>query len=133
MHGQLDFVAVDSLPPAQPIVGNGYLTPVAADCWPQARPTNTAPGARRATELNLRSHAGGSSTGADPFEWRFRARGTADHQFRPQRHRGPLFDADGTSLAPLYVSTGHGSMGNVSEPFRWRADRRRRSAGMRHR
>jgi glycine/D-amino acid oxidase-like deaminating enzyme len=51
------------------------------------------------------------------FEWRFRARGTRTVSSDRVAVAGPLFDAADRPLAPLYVTTGHGSMGNVSSHF----------------
>jgi tRNA 5-methylaminomethyl-2-thiouridine biosynthesis bifunctional protein len=110
VHGQLDFVAT-AAPPRAPIVGNGYLAPggglLAAGATYEYRPWDPD----EATRANLRQLAGHA------FEWRHRARGTRTTTSDRVAIAGPLFDVEGRSLAPLYASTGHGSMGNVSSHF----------------
>lgn len=108
--GQLDYVAPASLPRA-PIVGNGYLAPagdlLAAGATYEYRPWDPEVASRH----NL------AQLGELPFEWLHRARGVRTTASDRTAVAGPLFDADGRSLAPLYVSAGHGSMGNVSSHF----------------
>jgi tRNA 5-methylaminomethyl-2-thiouridine biosynthesis bifunctional protein len=108
--GQLDFVTMAALPRA-PIVGNGYLTPgpgsLAAGATYEHRPWQP----KRATERNLAQLAGHT------YQWQGRARGVRTTSSDRTAVAGPLYAADGRSLAPLYVSTGHGSMGNVSCHF----------------
>jgi tRNA 5-methylaminomethyl-2-thiouridine biosynthesis bifunctional protein len=108
--GQLDFVALQQLPRA-PVVGNGYLAPggslLAAGATYEYAPWDPA----TATTHNLAQLTGHA------FEWRHRARGTRTTTSDRVAVAGPLFDAAGNSLAPLYASTGHGSMGNVSSHF----------------
>jgi len=108
--GQLDYVALPELPRA-PIVGNGYLAPAGA---------LLAAGATyeyREWDPEIASRHNLAQLGTLPFEWRSRVRGVRTTSSDRTAIAGPPFDTQGRSLAPLYVSAGHGSMGNVSSHF----------------
>ena len=108
VQGQLDFVAVAS-PPRLPLVGSGYLVPsadglLAAGSTYEHRPWDPD----TATRANLRQLEGVRHA------WRYRCRGTRSVSSDRSAIAGPLFDPSGQPLPGLYVSTGHGSAGNVS-------------------
>ncbi|MBX3705428.1 MAG: tRNA (5-methylaminomethyl-2-thiouridine)(34)-methyltransferase MnmD [Pseudomonadales bacterium] len=110
VHGQLDAVTTGALPRA-PVVGNGYLAPAAGRLTLGATYEYRPWSPERATAANL------AQLGDQDHKWFERARGTRVTSSDRNAVAGPLYDADGRPLAPLYVSTGHGSMGNVSSHF----------------
>lgn len=106
--GQLDVVAADHSP-RLPVVGRGYLAPtpdglLAAGSTYEHRPWDPD----EATRTNLAQLEGRT------FEWRYRCRGIRTVSSDRTAIAGPLFDADGRVVPHCYVSTGHGSAGNVS-------------------
>jgi tRNA 5-methylaminomethyl-2-thiouridine biosynthesis bifunctional protein len=124
VHGQLDFVTLDApaaTAPRAPIVGNGYLVPhegqLAAGATYEYQPWDPA----RASQQNLQQ------LGDRPLTWHRRIRGTrtvsSDRTAIAGRLLGEPGGAQPDEVSPdqagatVYVSTGHGSMGNVSSHF----------------
>ena len=124
VHGQLDFVSLDpasATAPRAPVVGNGYLVPhegqLAAGATYEYQPWDPA----RASRQNL------LQLGDRPLTWRRRIRGTRTVSSDRTAIAGQLIGAPGgagqrdvpasPAGATIYVSTGHGSMGNVSSHF----------------
>lgn len=108
VHGQVDFVSLHA-PPRLPLVGNGYLVP--------AGPGQLAAGAtyeyrewdvEEATRANLKQLEG------RPYTWLRRHRGTRSVTSDRIPIAGQLVDRYGEGVPHTYVSTGHGSSGNVS-------------------
>ncbi|MEQ8485411.1 MAG: tRNA (5-methylaminomethyl-2-thiouridine)(34)-methyltransferase MnmD [Pseudomonadales bacterium] len=113
VQGQIDLVAV-AQPPALPLVGNGYLVPAGTlvpagallaagatyeyEPWPEAE-------ASTANLAQLQGH---------PHTWQGRHRGTRAVSSDRAPVAGQLYDAAERPVPGLYVSTGHGSSGNVS-------------------
>lgn len=107
VQGQIDMVTAARLP-AVPLVGNGYLVPagklLAAGATYEYRPWPEA----EASAANLAQLEGLAHT------WQARHRGTRAVSSDRAPIAGALFDPAGEPLPGLYVSTGHGSSGNVS-------------------
>lgn len=107
VQGQIDLVTVAAMP-RLPLVGARYLIPtdqgLAAGSTYEHRPW--APD--RATAANLEQLVG---SGCSPVA---RWRGTRSVSSDRTAIAGPLYRADGAVEAGLWVSTGHGSAGNVS-------------------
>ncbi len=111
VQGQLDLVAVET-PPALPLVGSGYLVPAGADGVAAGSTYEHAPwDPAEATRANLAQLAGHA------HRWLGRRRGTRTVSSDRTAIAGRLFDAGGEPLPDLWVSTGHGSAGNVSAPL----------------
>jgi len=107
VHGQLDVIGCAE-PPRLPLVGSHYLVPcadgVAAGSTYEHRPWTP----EAATAANL------AQLGNLAHTWHYRCRGTRSVSSDRTAIAGPLFEADGTASQRLFVSTGHGSAGNVS-------------------
>jgi glycine/D-amino acid oxidase-like deaminating enzyme len=108
VHGQLDFVAAEAAP-RLPLVGRGYLVPggnglLAVGSTYEYQPWDP----HAASRANLAQLAG------HRYRWRYRCRGTRSVSSDRTAVAGPLFDPDGRAVPDLYVTTGHGSAGNVS-------------------
>ncbi|MEQ8859251.1 MAG: tRNA (5-methylaminomethyl-2-thiouridine)(34)-methyltransferase MnmD [Pseudomonadales bacterium] len=107
VHGQLDVVELPAAPRLA-LVGSHYLVPfglgVAAGSTYEHRPWPP----ETASAANL------AQLGATAFTWLYRCRGTRSVSSDRTAIAGPLFAADGAPLGWRYVSTGHGSAGNVS-------------------
>jgi tRNA 5-methylaminomethyl-2-thiouridine biosynthesis bifunctional protein len=108
VHGQLDLVVIEAAPQL-PLVGRGYLVPsgdglLAAGSTYEYRPWDP----QAASRANLAQLAG------HRYRWRYRCRGTRSVSSDRTAIAGPLFDPDCRAVPDLYVTTGHGSAGNVS-------------------
>ncbi len=106
VQGQLDVVELAPVPKL-PLVGRGYLVPegrgVAAGATYEHRPWDPA----EASRANLAQLEG------LPYVWRGRHRGTRTVSSDRTPVAGRLYDPEGSPYPELYVSTGHGSQGNV--------------------
>jgi tRNA 5-methylaminomethyl-2-thiouridine biosynthesis bifunctional protein len=107
VYGQLDVVDCSERP-RLPLVGSHYLVPcadgLAAGSTYEHRPW--APAAASAANL--------AQLGNLSHTWRYRCRGTRSVSSDRTAIAGPLFEPDGSASERLFVSTGHGSAGNVS-------------------
>lgn len=107
VHGQIDLVDLSS-PPRLPLVGSRYLVPspagLGAGSTYEHRPWDPAAASAR----NLAQLAG------HDYTWLYRCRGTRSVSSDRTAIAGPLYDRDGNACEGLYVSSGHGSAGNVS-------------------
>ena len=110
VQGQLDLVALPELPSA-PIVGNGYLAPAGALLVAGATYEYQPWDPERATEQNMHQ------LGQRPFQWRRRIRGTRAVSSDRLPVAGRLYDIDQAPVSGQLVSTGHGSMGNVTSHY----------------
>ncbi|MDH3640825.1 MAG: tRNA (5-methylaminomethyl-2-thiouridine)(34)-methyltransferase MnmD [Gammaproteobacteria bacterium] len=108
VQGQVDVLRMTS-PPTLPLLGNGYLVPrdddVLAGSTYEYEPWDPA----AATVANL-AQLGEDSGG---WEWLSRARATRCVSSDRTPIAGRLYDAQREPIPGAYVSTGHGSMGNV--------------------
>lgn len=113
VQGQVDLVALDAAP-SVPLVGNGYLVPLEGDGRAGQRVALGSTyeyqpwGEDRATASNLTQLAGRT------HRWLGRFRGTRSVSSDRTAIAGPLYDAEGRALTDRFVTTGHGSAGNVS-------------------
>jgi tRNA 5-methylaminomethyl-2-thiouridine biosynthesis bifunctional protein len=105
VHGQVDMVRMTS-PPTLPLVGNGYLVPHGDHIIAGATYEYTPWEPQTATLANLEQLDG-------DVEWLSRARATRCVSSDRTPIAGRLYDENGTALPNTFVSTGHGSMGNV--------------------
>jgi glycine/D-amino acid oxidase-like deaminating enzyme len=107
VQGQLDVVDVDA-PPRMPLVGSRYLVPVAGGLAAGSTYEHRPWDPDHASRSNLQQLQGVRHS------WRERHRGTRCVSSDRSPIAGPLYGVDGMAVAGRYVSTGHGSAGNVS-------------------
>lgn len=117
--GQIDRITPDQLP-VIPMVGEGFMIPLASDYGIGATYEHKPWSNDAATEFNLRrfDHWWHSLTGRHAARRAVESlRGTRAVTSDRLPIVGALFDASGVRVPRLLVNTGHGSQGTVSAPF----------------
>lgn len=113
VHGQIDMLEAERLP-SLPVVGNGYVVPgsdrLIVGTTYEYQPWSVD----SATAANLSQLP---ASVRQSVRWLGRARGTRGVTSDRLPVAGRLFDLQARSLANVYATTGHGSMGTVFAPL----------------